>query len=90
MAISEHACFTKQSAVTTTCAVGAAGEGLFNRLVNSGEVGVGTTGFTSGGTSLVSSPVTCKNYVHNIGPLKYFTFYLSLSATILSCMWMAG
>ena len=81
MAISEHACLAKQSAVTTTCAVGAAGEGLFSRLVNSGEVGVGTTGFTSGGTSMVSSPVTCKNYVHNTGSLKYFTYYVSLSAS---------
>ena len=90
LAISEHARLTKQSAVTPTCAVGAAGDGLFNRLVNSGEVGVGTTGFTSGGTSLVSSPVTCKNYVHNTGSLFYFTNYLSLSATTLPCMWMAG
>jgi len=90
VAISEHACLTKQSVVTTTCAVGAAGEGLFNRLVNSGEVGVGTTGFTSGRTSLVSSPVTCKNYVPNTGSLKYFTYYLSLSATTVPCTWVAG
>jgi hypothetical protein len=44
-----------------TCAVGA-GEGLFSRLVSNGEVGVGATGFISGGASVVSSPITCKNY----------------------------
>jgi hypothetical protein len=87
VAISEHACLTKQNAVTTTCAVGAAGEGLFNRLVKSGEVGVGTTGFTSGPTSLVSSPVTCKYYVHNTGSLMCVRCNLSLSATTLLCVW---
>jgi hypothetical protein len=44
-----------------TCAVGA-GDGLFSRLVNSGDVGVGATGLTSAGTSGVSSPITCKRY----------------------------
>lgn len=33
-----------------------------SRLVNSGEVGVGATCLTSGGTSVLSSPITCKNY----------------------------
>jgi hypothetical protein len=85
----EHECLTKQSALTSTCAVGA-GEGLFNRLVNSGEVGVGTTGFTSGGTSIVSSPVTCKNHIHNKGSFFYFTYYLSLPANTLPCTWVIG
>jgi hypothetical protein len=40
-----------------TCTDGA-GDGLFNKLVNSGEVGVGAIGLTSGGVSLVSSPIT--------------------------------
>jgi hypothetical protein len=86
VAISDHDCLTKHNAVTSTCAVGA-GEGLFNRLVNSGEVGVGTTGFTSGGTSLVSSPVTCKNYIHNTGSLFYF---ILLPTTTLQCMWVVS
>jgi hypothetical protein len=53
--------FTTLSVASFTCAVGA-GDGLFSRLVNSGEVGVGATGLTSGGTSVVSSPITCKHY----------------------------
>jgi hypothetical protein len=85
MATSERVCLTQQSGVTPTCAVGA-GEGLFNRLVNSGEVGVGTTGFTSGGTSLVSSPVTCDNSIHNTGPLSNLTHYSSPATTTLPCM----
>jgi hypothetical protein len=53
--------FTRLSVASLTCAVGA-GDGLFSRLVNSGEVGVGATCLTSGGTSVLSSPITCKNY----------------------------
>jgi len=64
------------------CAVGAAGEGLFNRLVNSGEVGVGTTGFTSGGTSLVSSPVTSTFS----GSLRGLS--TALSASLLGSDWL--
>jgi hypothetical protein len=53
--------YTKLSVASFTCAVGA-GDGLFSRLVNSGEVGVGATCFTSGGTSVLSSPITLRNY----------------------------
>jgi hypothetical protein len=53
--------FTRLSVASFTCAVGA-GDGLFSRLVNSGEVGVGAACLTSEGTSVLSSPITCKNY----------------------------
>lgn len=52
--------YTRLSVASLTWAVGA-GDGLLSRLVNNGEVGVGAACLTSAETSVLSSPITCKN-----------------------------